>query len=980
MFHTGLRGLRARLMALVLLALLPAVLMALVSGWQERSVLARQAQDQAVMYAESALGAFNERITESRDLLEVLAQSLPADMTDCDAFMRDVLARHHRYVNLGMFAPDGRVVCSALPVDKSASASDRDYFRQAVRTGRLSLGDFEVGRISHQPVMVLALSLRNRSTRNAGVLFAALNLRWLQHLGPSLSLPKGTSVTILDDDGRVLSRNLDSGRWLGKSVGGQPLADHIMHIDDEGVSELRGLDGRRRLFGFAVIRNNGDANDGYLAIGIPSSVVDRPIQALILHDLTGLGAALVILLGIGWLASKRLILDTARRVVDAAQRLSSGDLGARTGVPPGTDELSLLARTFDLMADSLQQKSVEQARYTAQIERLNRVHRVLSGINSVILRARNRQLLLHDACHIAVGAGGFRAAWIGLLSDDRSEVTGKASAGIERFRTLNVSLDEHAPDANGCIARAVRTHAPVVANEIRTDKNYAYWHKITEIDDIGSMAALPLMVDGRLQGVFALFASETDFFDSNEMRLLEDLAADTGLALALIDKQSRLDFLASHDPLTHLPNQQAYEARMDLEIAALPGGNNSLSAAVAIEIAEFHKISEAISGSASDQILQSVAEYLRTAIRPEDTAAFIRGGEFALGLVNREDVEDVERTVWNILSGLPRTLEIAEEEFAIRLRAGIAVTPKDSREGCQLLERAQLALRSLAPDNRAPDMAFFSQDLDESMRRRRRIESALRKTLRENRPGIDLHFQPVVALEDFKVIGAEALARWHEPRLGTVPPSDFIAVAEHAGLIGELGDRIQIMAIGQARRWSRTAHAVTRVAFNVSALQLRDPDFPARLREALGDNQEMLPLAVEITETQVMTDITASIKCLEELRAMGLLIYVDDFGTGHSSLAYLRELPMDVLKIDRRFVDRLATDRHDVRIAESIMDLARYLGIRVIAEGVETPAQLEILQHMGCYAVQGYLFSKPLPVKEFEALPAVLEPAAHIDV
>lgn len=967
-------SLRARLLLLVLLGVLPTLAVIVDTGLEQRRYAVQEVQDNARRLALLAARDHGNLIREGRQLLTALAevpQVLEARSDACRRFLGRLATVDERFANFGVIRPDGRIVCSGVPLSNAVNVADRSYFRRAIEARGFAVGDYQIGRITGVPVLVLAHPVYDGEGGLRAVLYAALNLEWLNQFAARAELQAGASMTVLDDTGRVLARAPDGDGWVGRRAPESSVLAEGYEETEGAITLAPGPGGERQLYAIAHMEGLPEGSDIHVVVAMPAADVQAPLERLLVRNLSVVGILFLVVLGIAWVAGDVLIMRRANLLADAARRLGAGDLSARTGIASGGDELSMLAVTFDRMADSLERRSREADEHARRVARLNRVYAVLSGINGAILRIRDRDALLAEACRIAVEVGGFRLAWVGLLDEASQTVRPAASAGEGRpyLRQLHISLDPGKPEGQGPTAEAVREGRPVICNDIAQDPRMAPWRERARAIGFAASAAFPLSVEGHTVGAINLYASEPGFFDAEETRLLEELAADTSLGLEHIDQGRRIDYLAYHDPVTDLPNIRLFMDRLAQALARARHHQR----VVAVEVFAIEGLREAVSAvgrHAGDRILQEVASYLRDRVRDGDTVARLDGDEFGLVLTDVARLDDVVQVTEDIARDFPSSILVADEEVFVRARVEVAVHPNDGDDADTLLGHARMALQ--APAARRPaGVSFYAHGFNEAVQERRRVLQALHHAL--ERGEFALHYQPVMDLASGEPLGFEALARWHNPELGPVSPATFIPIAEETGLIVPIGEWVLREAARQQRRWRAQGLDVGRISVNVSARQLREPGFAHQVDgvlEEIGWEPGDAALAIEVTETELMEDIDQSVSILRELRERGLAVYVDDFGTGYSSLVYLQRLPVDVLKIDQGFVRGLPKNPGDVALIRSIVALAQALDLRVIAEGIETEGQRAALASLGCDAAQGFLFSRPLPA---DAVPAFLE-------
>jgi diguanylate cyclase (GGDEF)-like protein/PAS domain S-box-containing protein len=426
---------------------------------------------------------------------------------------------------------------------------------------------------------------------------------------------------------------------------------------------------------------------------------------------------------------------------------------------------------------------------------------------------------------------------------------------------------------------------------------------------------------------------------------------------------------ALHDHLTGLPNRALLLDRLTQALVR-SGRRKGLVAVLIVDLDRFTLVNDELGHEGGDGVLRAVAARLRSVLRPADTVARFGGDEFVVVCDEVQGPAEATRVANRITEVLAVPVDDGDDSLVMTVSIGVALSPGDDVTAEALVRNADTAM------HRAKELGGGRIELyDEGMRsrlvNRLREERLLARSVADGQ--LTLHYQPVVLLPELEVTGVEALVRWHHPERGLVLPGDFIPLAEESGLIVELGAWVLTEGARQAERWaySTGAERGLEVAVNLSARQLAEPYF-VKAVEALLHQHEVagrpVTMWLEITETLLLEDPLLTASLLTELRGLGVRLSIDDFGTGYSSLAYLRRFPVDCLKIDRSFVCGLDADRDSRPIAAAIVEMAHALGLRVVAEGVETPGQLEALIDLGCDAAQGFLFAPALPVPQLEGL------------
>ena len=434
--------------------------------------------------------------------------------------------------------------------------------------------------------------------------------------------------------------------------------------------------------------------------------------------------------------------------------------------------------------------------------------------------------------------------------------------------------------------------------------------------------------------------------------------------------QERIDALTLHDGLTGLANRRHLSDRVAAAAESVRQGGQGFALLV-VDLDRFRHINDNLGQDVGDRVLMDVAQRIQGCLRQDDLLARLSGDQFAL-LVRPADAAAAEATARRVLNVVAQPSNLDGAQFTLTCSIGVALSPSHGWIVDDLVRHAEAAMRKVKEGGRA-NFRLHQARAEVDRRSHMRLDHAMRQALVSGR--FRLHYQPQVNLVDGRIVGAEALLRWRDPELGEVPPSRFIPVAEDSGFIVALGDWVLSQAVRQAAVWMQRGHDVP-VAINVSALQFQQAHFVDRVASVLAVSG--LPahlLELELTESILVHDAAEALHRLQALARLGLRLSIDDFGTGYSSLAYLKRFPIGKLKIDRSFVSGLPSDESDAGIVRAVLQMARALGKKVIAEGVETEAQRQFLQLAGCDEFQGFLFAPALDTLSFEQrLPPPGEP------
>jgi diguanylate cyclase (GGDEF)-like protein/PAS domain S-box-containing protein len=682
----------------------------------------------------------------------------------------------------------------------------------------------------------------------------------------------------------------------------------------------------------------------------------------------------------------RLLPEAARALHGAAIEAFGGD-ATRSRTMGGARLVQGLRRTGEVfpIEASIAKTGLGTMRFSAilrdvserqatdeRIRRLARVSAVLSDINALIVRVRQREELFHEACRIAVEVGRFNKAWIGLLDASGSHLTLVAQAGADLgyFDSLRLALQE--PGAlQAFFVASLLERQPSIINDLQQVSSEQVLVAEALASGSRALAWLPLSTQDSTVGVLVLHADAPGFFDEEELRLLKELAGDMSFALEHIGQQEHLLRLAHYDTLTGLANESLFRERLALQIHAVEGSERQV-AVVLVDLMRFKRINDTLGRQTGDQLLRQVAERMSTCLGDPHRLARVVADRFAAVIVDvgPEPASGLARALaaqYQQCFGTPFLVE--GEALRLDARIGIAIYPDDGRSAEALLRHAEAALKSAKS---SPDpIVFYHPRMSAAVAENLALENQLRRAL--ERDEFVLHYQPKVDMDTRRILGLEALLRWNSPELGLVPPIKFIGLLEETGLIVPVGMWVIRQAARDHRAWLERFGSAPPVAVNVSAVQLHREGFVQEVSKALQEEAATrASIDLEVTESLVMQDVEGSIAKLQALRAMDMRIAIDDFGTGYSSLAYLSKLPAQLLKIDRSFIGSMLTDPDSMTLVSTMISLAHSLRMQVVAEGVETEEQAKILRLLRCDQMQGYLVCRPVAAEQIALLLAAL--------
>jgi len=604
------------------------------------------------------------------------------------------------------------------------------------------------------------------------------------------------------------------------------------------------------------------------------------------------------------------------------------------------------------------------------LAQVTRAYRTLSAGNRTLLRASDEQELLEEMCRVVVEQGGYRIACVGYAEHDTAKsLRWVAFAGFEPALKNLTWADT--PEGNTAAGTAIRTGQPVVGRNLRTNPAYAPWREsgIKLLLSLGCEAssAFPLRVDGEVIGTLAITAAEPDAFDTEEVRLLTELADDLAYGITNLrirvkqrETQALIERIAFWDPLTGLPNRAALRD----QLAAALDKAARLRRPVAllhIELARYQEISDTLGYHAADQLLQMVAACLTQFAPGGQGLARVGEADFAV-LLQESGAQQAVQLAKSLLGALNTPLELAGLMVAPRGGIGIALFPGHGTEPDILIHRAKVAAYEARRCTTAGYMIYMGT-VDQECTRQLALMGDLRRAIEHNE--LLLYCQPKVEICTGKACGAEALVRWQHPQHGMLATGDFIKLAEHTGLITPLTHWVLDAACSQSYAWHGEGLDWP-ISVNLSAHDLRDPNLLDSVRGTFatwGISPERIQF--ELTESALMADPVGAREVLGRLKDLGVDLSVDDFGTGYSSLAYLQQLPVDSIKIDQSFVGKILTNKDSATIVRSTIELGHNLDLHVVAEGVDSEGIWEHLASLGCDTAQGYFISTPIPSDQF---------------
>lgn len=553
-----------------------------------------------------------------------------------------------------------------------------------------------------------------------------------------------------------------------------------------------------------------------------------------------------------------------------------------------------------------------------------------------------------------------------LLSADGRRLLHGAAPNLDESYCGMIHGVEIGPKAGSCGTAAWRGEQVIVA-DIFTDPLWEDYREIVQLYEFRACWSTPIHSrERKVLGTFALYSEAVRVPDESQKELIAMAAHLAGIAIERKQAEDRISFMAHHDALTGLPNRALFEEQVAEALDALRGTGHWAVLAF-LDLDNFKLVNDTLGHAAGDELLKMTATRMRASVRKSDMVVRVGGDEFILllnGLPCERDV--VLARLEDIRAAIAAPMQINGRSLQISCSMGVACFPNQGKTVGELLANADMAMyraKELGRNN----LQVFTEEMAGKAHEKLLKQAELREAI--SREEFLLHFQPQMNLETGRVFAAEALLRWRHPERGMVSPADFIPLAEETGLIVPIGDWVLRAACRQCKAWHDAGLPLLIVSVNVSARQFRERNWAAHVAAVLAEiGLDPRYLELELTESLIMQDVPGALATMHELEAIGVHLAIDDFGTGYSSLSALKRFPVRRLKIDRSFVEDIPANVDDKAITAAIISLAQNLGLRVIAEGVETQAQVEFLRHSGCDEIQGYFFSRPLASADFAAL------------
>lgn len=1011
-------SLKTRLAILLSGLLLLGAVMVLFSVLQERdniraiSATKANAQVNRVVFQQRKIIQDTEALLRKiSDMHAIRNNHTPA----CAAVLEMLLKLHPTYVNFGVPDSDGNLYCNALPLpdDRLINVADRYYFRHAIDQQTFAIGEYQHDRAADTTSINFAYPVIDRDGDPLGAVVAVVGLGWWSQTLAQSELPENSIALITDSQKRVIAAFPDAQQWVGK-----PFADN------DTLTGVLGSEEVRRLYAKSVLFEDSSGKKIWIHIGIPYGhyLAEANRQALFaLIVIMGIIALVGRLL---WTDVKRAILTPIQQLVGAAERMEAGQSGALSIDPDAVHELQQLQSNFISMAktrwDAEQRMLRKHEELVAVFKALPDLYFRLSYDGRILeFQGSADQLYLPPEQFLGQCmstllpekvAEGFRRAleaiadnhelisWEYILpiggerhafearlnviehSTDRvlviRDITGRKAA--EESLTLSAMVFKNASegmiiaDPDGFIldvnpafseitgySRKEAIGQPISMLKSGRQDNAFYASMWAAIDKTGRWKGE--LYNKRKNGdIYPQWISIDTIYD-------EDGAPFRRAAFFIdISDKKRADEIiwrqAHFDSLTKLPNRLMLYDRLAQEMKKADRHKTTLGL-MFLDLDQFKEVNDTLGHDQGDELLKVIARRLQSCVRQADTVARLGGDEFTILVSEIQDAAFVEQIARSVLEVVSEPVELQGNIVHVSGSIGITLYPEDAATADELMKAADQAMYA-AKAQEGNAIHFFTSSMQVEALQRMLLVSELRSAIEHEE--FELHYQPIIDLSTQQVYKAEALVRWHHPERGLIFPGGFIQEAERAHLIVDIGEWVFQQVV---RDLGLLRHQVAQlqVSVNVSPLQFNHTKTTLEQWAVSLANAELPGNAVlvEITESLMMDTTDDVVRCMNFFREQGIQVAVDDFGTGYSSLAYLMQYDVDYLKIDRSFVDGVGNSVEKQALCEAIIAMAHKIGLKVIAEGIETEEQQRILSHMGCDYGQGFYFAKPMPREAF---------------
>lgn len=896
--------LRSWLIALIVVAVLPCFGILLLNHRDSEASTLDRAKANMEAVARLAAATHEQSIEGVRQILGTISSGPSVRRYDlehlCSEFISNVAAASPSYSNIGVLSLEGRARCLRDKEAVEIDFSDRQYFKEALSSRRFTVGEYVVGRVSGKKALTLSVPVFDYEKRLKGVAYVGLDLARVDQRFKALKLDPAVKVFLVDASGLLLASTGSAQSEIGKVLADEGLRALLA---DTGVETIRSIPTSTgtALYALTPVERQGGSKTFVVVKAYERDILGPSLKRLRTQLLALIGSAALGVLA-AWAVARRKISLPIEQLV---RRMNA---------------VGRIGHTMENQAEEAPASSYE-------FNVLNK------NLNNML-----EQLQLHQAA-VASSSDGIVICDAGLgdlpmvyVNPAFERMTGYASADVlgKNCRFLQASDRDQSGIQKMKLALAARRDVDVVIRNYRQDGSM-FWN---------SLRIAPVR-NGK-GDVTHFVGIQTDITNR-------------------VESEQELARFANYDWLTGLPNRKLLEDRISQAIERAQRDRSEFAVAF-IDLDNFKVFNDSIGHAAGDKILVSVAKRLSQVVRAQDTVSRLGGDEFVVVFEGLGDAPELREVLGRLRYALEDPISLEGQDYFIAASIGISLFPRDGETVQSLIQRADIAMYRAKSDGRGV-VRTYEPSFDNGLIERLELTNALRKGLANKE--FELHYQPKVDAVSGALCGFEALVRWRRPIQGLVSPLQFIPLAEQTGFIVLLGRWVLEEACSQLQKWRLDERFDVPVAVNVSGIQFRQDDLAATISHVLA--RTGLPadrLHIEITESVMIEGQESLHRALSQIRERGVSIALDDFGTGYSSLSYLKRFPIDYVKIDRSFVRDITTDPADAAICSAIVAMAHRIGMKVIAEGVETVEQMEFLRKEQCDQLQGYLIGAPKPVAE----------------
>lgn len=887
------------MLALIGIAVLPSFLILVVNYQNNRAVTLERARSNMEAVARLAAATHEQSVEGVRQILGTISSGPSVRRYDleqlCREFIGNVAAASPSYSNISVLTLEGTPRCHENEDLGRFNFSDRQYFRDAITRQGFTVGEYVVGRVSKKKALTFSVPVYDYQDKLKGVAFVGLDLERVDRRFKELRLDPAIEVFLVNSKGLLLASTPLSQDDIGRPV---PFAGVQAMLADQRFNDIQSVDSQegKALYLLTPVTAEGGSATFVAVKALERDVFGPGLEQLKLQLLALFASALAGVLT-AWAVARRRISSPMAHLI---RRM---DIAAQGGYGVAADANQSPASSLEFnvlnqnLSEMLAQIQLQQAAVASSIDGIVICDATKAELPMVYVNPAFERITGYSAKEALGRSCKF------LQGSDHDQ------PGIQQIR----------------LAVAEQREVDVILKNYRRDGSL-FWNslRIAPVRDAN--------------GVLTHFVGvQTD-------------------VTRRVQNEEELARLAHYDWLTGLPNRKLLEDRISLGIERAKREKTEFSVAF-IDLDNFKIFNDRIGHAAGDTVLVEVARRLAASVRAEDTVCRLGGDEFVIMFEGLGDSALLHEALNRLQHSLQEPIELAGKEYFVAASIGIVTYPRDGDSAQSLIQHADLAMYKAKADGRGV-IRVYSPSLESGGIERFELANSLRKGL-ANRE-FELHYQRKVDAATGRLCGLEALVRWRHPTHGLVPPTQFIPLAEQTGLIVALGRWVLEEACAQMQRWRAAGVVDVPVAVNVSAIQFRQDDLGATISDVLettglpGDR-----LHIELTESVMIDGHESLYRTLHEIKKAGASIAMDDFGTGYSSLSYLKRFPIDYVKIDRSFVRDITKDPADAAICSAIIAMAHNLGMKVIAEGVETQEQADFLRTRGCDQLQGYLIGKP---------------------